>query len=849
MGSLVSTSASSSSNGGDEAVASWKQSQSLTFSGEVSQTNWGTVGASSAMNDSGHIITAWGQSNGGSYWKVFYAYFDGSSWTRPASLADSISPDAINGAQSIQPKVAINNNGHMAIAWVQSDSSGYRQVYVSQFNGSSWDHPDSLSDNLSPDGESITDNDALNISINNNNKILVSWVQSDGSDNQVFYSLFDGSTWDNPSNLTDNISFDGEPCLPYISSVINDNDNIIIIWSQYDGAFYQIFYSQYDGTSWDHPSSLADNISPDGADASVGSLEVDMNENDVAVISWTQSNGVDAQVYYSKFDGTSWDHPNNLADNISPDNRSATVISLDIDNNNKIVIAWQQNNLANRSQLFYSYYDGTSWDHPADLNDNISPDGQNALLPNAAINDNGKIIIAWQQHDGANYQTFMSYFDGTSWDHPADLTDNISPDGYSVSALSIAQGNSNDILIAWHQFNGSTNDQLYQSYFDGSSWTHPTSISDTFSMEAQQISEYVAAANEQGKKIIVWAQSDGSNDQVYMSYYNGSSWDYPNNISDNISPDGEDVFNPNVAMDENGKIVITWVQNDGSNDQVYMSYFDGTAWDHPANLADNISPDGEDIDSEVSIAMNDSGKIVLSWVQSDGSETQTFMSYFDGTSWDHPANLADNISPDGEDVDSEVSLAMNDSGKIILSWIQSDGSNNQVYMSYFDGTSWDHPANLADNISPDGEDVDNEPVLAMTAAGKIIIAWEQEDGSANQVYGAYYDGSSWDLPVNAADSILPTGALTCQHPKVFAGETKIFTLAVCNDGNKNRLYAASNENNFVLVDDDYISDENESIIYLSSSSQILSDDFVFVIYYSSMNSATHFPIRSVSWEI
>jgi hypothetical protein len=54
-----------------------------------------------------------------------------------------------------------------------------------------------------------------------------------------------------------------------------------------------------------------------------------------------------------------------------------------------------------------------SWIHPADLADNISPDGQDAYIvcsPQVAMDDNGDAIITWEQSDGSNWQIFKSEY-------------------------------------------------------------------------------------------------------------------------------------------------------------------------------------------------------------------------------------------------------------------------------------------------------------------------------------------------------------------------------------------------------------------------------------------------------
>ena len=47
--------------------------------------------------------------------------------------------------------------------------------------------------------------------------------------------------------------------------------------------------------------------------------------------------------------------------------------------------------------------------------------------------------------------------------------------------------------------------------------------------------------------IIVWRQSDGSRYQVFKSEYSAGQWHHPNGLSDNISPDGQNTYEPMVV--------------------------------------------------------------------------------------------------------------------------------------------------------------------------------------------------------------------------------------------------------------------------------------------------------------
>jgi hypothetical protein len=105
------------------------------------------------------------------------------------------------------------------------------------------------------------------------------------------------------------------------------------------------------------------------------------------------------------------------------------------------------------------------------------------------------------------------------------------------------------------------------------------------------------------------------------------TWTHPSGLSDNISPDGEAAENPQVAMDNNGNAIITWNQNDGSNDQIFKSEYRNGAWTHPSGLSDNISPDGQSA-YRSQIAMDNNGNAIITWQQWDFLYRKIFMSEY-----------------------------------------------------------------------------------------------------------------------------------------------------------------------------------------------------------------------------
>jgi hypothetical protein len=427
-----------------------------------------------------------------------------------------------------------------------------------------------------------------------------------------------------------------------------------------------------------------------------------------------------------------WTYPSDLSDNINPDGKFGRNPRVAMDDNGNAIVTWEQED-GTFPQIFKSEYRNGAWTHPGDLSDNISPDGQYALYPDVAMDDNGNAIITWEQNDvNYNRQIFMSEYRNGAWTHPGDLNEKISPDGGEAYDPHVAMDDNGNAIITWRQNDGS-NEQIFISEYRNGAWTHPGDLSDKISPDGGDAREPDVAMDNNGNAIITWEQDDGNNNQIFISEYRNGAWTHPGDLSDNISVDGVFARYADVAMDDNGNAIITWEQSAA----IFKSEYRNGAWTHPVDLNDKIFPDAiQAWDSHV--AMDNNGNAIITWEQDDGSNKQIFKSEYRNGAWTHPGDLNDKISPDGgEAYDPDV--AMDNNGNAIITWEQDDGSNKQIFKSEYRNGAWTHPGDLSDKISPDGGDV-YEPDVAMDDNGNAIITWDQDDGNPlnNQVYMSEY---------------------------------------------------------------------------------------------------------------
>jgi uncharacterized protein YpmB len=402
-----------------------------------------------------------------------------------------------------------------------------------------------------------------------------------------------------------------------------------------------------------------------------------MDNNGNAIIVWYQSDSANYQIFKSEYRNGVWHNPANLSDNISPDGQDAEYPKVAMDDNGNAIIVWQQ-----YGNIFKSEYRNGVWTHPVNLTDNISLDKRNAWYPQVAMDNNGNAIIVWEQDDGNNSQIFKSEYRNGVWTYPTSLADNISPDGRPAYNPQVAMDNNGNAIIVWSQL-GSNYSYIFKSEYRNGVWTHPASLTDKISFDGSSASYPQVTMDNNGNAIIVWQQYDGSGKyQIFKSEYRSGIWTNPASLSDNISPDGQDAWKPQVAMDNNGNALIVWVQSNGTNYQVFKSEYRSGVWTNPASLADNISPDGKDIDDRTQVAMDDNGNAIIVWQQLYG-DWQIFKSEYRNGTWINPTTSADKISPGGSWA-AVPQVAMDNNGNALIVWVQYDDSGlYQIFKSEY----------------------------------------------------------------------------------------------------------------------------------------------------------------------
>ncbi len=356
----------------------------------------------------------------------------------------------------------------------------------------------------------------------------------------------------------------------------------------------------------------------------------------------------------------------------------------------------------------------------------------NAYRPQIAIDNNGNAIAVWLQHDGTRWNIRANRFDGTSWGSAELIETNNAGDAFDPQIAVDGNGNA---LAVWAQSDGTRNN-IWANRFDGTSWGSAVLIetNNAGNAFAPQI-----AADNNGNALAVWQQSDGTRFNIWAKRFDGTSWGSATLISTNNAIGG---FVPRIAFDNNGNALAVWRQFGGTPiiSSIWANRFDGTSWGSAELIENNNAGDGW----EPQIAFDNNGNALAVWQQFDGpqgdpsSRDGIWANRFDGTSW----GSAEQIDTNNARGTFGQQIAFDNNGNALAVWQQGDG----IWANRFDGTSW----GIAELIETNNAVNASRPQIAVDSNGNALAVWHQSDGiGANR-----FDGTSWGSAELIATSIV-----------------------------------------------------------------------------------------------
>ncbi len=491
------------------------------------------VAPQTAVDSLGNTYAVFSQIDGAGDGRIYLSRYDTSgvvtiwdndtlTWT--ANLIDGDPIDANTGNAARDPQLAIDSNDWVYVVFSQIDGFGNDRIYISRFNGTGasiyagagiWSANFDLGSPI--DASTNFPARAPQLAVDSNNQVYVTFHQSDGSENHIYLSRYNGidvRIWQN--NFTWTTTFtSGNPIDTGIAGreanspeiAIDSLDRVYVTFLQNDGsAFLNVFLSRYtivnaleiwnsSAGNWTATQASGGPIGLSGATGNALVPHLVIDSADQVYVAYAQNAAGNNRIYLSRYNGTVvqiWGNPwtTILADGIPIDtgNTEADTPQLIADASDTIYVVYGQI-VGGIFRIHLSRWNGSNieiWDDSgwttvlADGNPIDAATGQAAFAPQMALDTEDRVYISFHQSDSTVTRIYLSRYDDAAnpvvfeiWDQSTQTWTTTFTDADPIDASTggaalspqLASNAIDEVFIVYYQNDGIA-DHIYLSAYE-----------------------------------------------------------------------------------------------------------------------------------------------------------------------------------------------------------------------------------------------------------------------------------------------------------------------------------------------------------------------------------------------
>ncbi len=338
----------------------------------------------------------------------------------------------------------------------------------------------------------------------------------------------------------------------------------------------------------------------------------------------------------------------------------------------------------------------------------------------------------------------------------------------SASSPSLALDSSGNPVVSWEEYDGASFN-IYVKRWNGRSWVQLGTFLDVnTNRDAYNPS---LALDSSGNPVVSWHESDGTSGNIYVKRWNGRSWVQLGTTFLDVKTN-QNAFIPSLALDSSGNPVVSWYEYDGTSDNIYVKRWNGSSW---VRLGTFLDVNTDKWARNPSLALDSSGNPVVSWYESDGTYDNIYVKQWNGRSWVLVGSNPLDTSLNNDAFSPSLSLV---NGSLAVAWQQRSGGSD-IYVKKYITNSWQDLGDLLDVI---GVQSAVNSSIARKSNNNPVVAWDEADAvsGTRNVYVKEWTGSSWSALAGALDRIAgnaenPSVALRSNMPVVaFQENTNVY---------------------------------------------------------------------------
>ncbi len=323
--------------------------------------------------------------------------------------------------------------------------------------------------------------------------------------------------------------------------------HVHVVWSDYRDGNREIYYTKFDGSSWSPGLRLTDTESRSEYPAlAVG------GDNHLHVV-WEDRRDGDYEIYYKKFDGSSWGADQRLTD-AAGDSRYPSIA---VYGNSGLYVAWQDKRGGTGTQyIYFRQHDGTDWlpEQPP------TPTGPGASTPAISVDSSENAHVVWYRNYADDQQICYHRYDGVSWGEFEILADAVAGVAYGPT---IATGDDDQLHVAWHHKESQYVYDIFYRRFNGFAWAPAERVTDD-----PEVSINVSIGVDAGGNVhLAWSDARDGNKEIYYARreWITASWGPRLRLTEYVRESNY----PSLAVAPDGAVSVVWRDLRDGNSKIF----------------------------------------------------------------------------------------------------------------------------------------------------------------------------------------------------------------------------------------------------------------------------------------
>lgn len=339
----------------------------------------------------------------------------------------------------------------------------------------------------------------------------------------------------------------------------------------------------------------------------------------------------------------------------------------------------------------------------------VSPTGQTGEQEQVAIRENGSVLAVWVRSDGNNDRVQAR---SRSAAGVLSTVFTLSPAGTDGRNPQLALDGSGSFYVVWDSFSGGRFRVLGRPISSAGN----VGALEFVSIGTLDASDPQLARNAAGATIITWVQTGAADSRVQVRTRTAAG---AFSSIQTLSPAGNTVIGPDVAIDGDGDAVVVWTRFNAGTFNVFARARSKTA---VLGAVQAISATGDNIEFQ-QVVMDISGRALFAWGRDDstGMRVQTRSRTAAGV-----LGAPISLSPAGDSA-SSIKIAADGDGTTQLIWTSINAS--AVYARVAPTGTAGGAFGTTHRVTPATDDA-VVPDLAIDAAGNGRIVWNAQNRDA-----------------------------------------------------------------------------------------------------------------------